>query len=99
MAATPPVSTPAVVCVVQANDVLGRVSSAEAQHALESLSIALPKTKFDSAWPAALPGLIAIRLSDGSVGYTDKSGRYLILGLVLDTATGGALDQQLDGKP
>jgi len=43
--------------------------------------------------------MVALRLGNGTVAYTDKSARYLLLGLVLDSVTGQALDRQLDGRP
>lgn len=71
----------------------------EVEIALLNIRKALPKTTFVNAWPAALPGFIAVQLSDGSVAYTDKTGRYLILGLIIDSHKGEILDKQLDGKP
>jgi hypothetical protein len=93
------VDATAVPCIVTTAVMRGAVSEVDAQLALTRLKAALPKTQFESAWPAALPGFVAVRLSDGSVGYTDKLGRYLVLGLIFDTVTGTALDHQLVGNP
>jgi len=92
-----PVDIPPAVQVQQCAPATATVTQEQAQAALESLRASLKSTRFVAAWPAALPGLIAVKLESGEVGYTDKSGRYFIFGLVLDTATGSALDKQLEG--
>lgn len=74
-------------------------SSAEVQSALAGVRGAFPRTRFDEAWASPVPGLVALRLGNGQVAYTDKQGRYLLLGLILDSKTGIALDRQLDGRP
>ncbi len=94
MDAGPPPSPPAYVTPVTSE----RVSQAVADKALASLSQTLPKTGFRKAWPAGLPGLVAVELSDGRTAYTDRTGRYLVIGLIFDTATGVALDRQMDGR-
>lgn len=73
------------------------VSAKEAERALVQLQGNLKSTRFLKSWPSEFPGLIAVEMDNGRVGYTDKTGRYFILGLVLDTATGAALDRQLEG--
>lgn len=73
------------------------VTEQQAQVALAQIQGALPRTRFTAAWPAQFPGLVALQMDDGRVGYTDKNGRYFVFGLILDTATGQALDKQLDG--
>lgn len=75
-----------------------RVSQGDADAALARLQASMKATRFTAAWPAELPGLIAVRLDSGEVAYTDKTGRYFIFGLILDTATGAALDKQLEGR-
>lgn len=89
----PPNEPAAVIAVACAST----LSQAEADLALTRISGSLPRTAFLGAWPACLPGFAAVRLEDGSTAYTDKNGRYLVLGLVLDTSSGKALDRQLDG--
>lgn len=89
----PPPSTPA----IHAPACAPTLTAAEAAHVLSNISKAIPGTKFVAAWPACVPGLVALKLVDGSVAYTDKNARYLVLGLVLDTLTGKALDRQMDG--
>jgi len=74
----------------------GTIEAHEVQAAFIQLQQRFPRTEFKEAWAACAPGLIAVRLSNGELAYTDKSGRYLILGLVFDSATGQALDRQLD---
>jgi hypothetical protein len=46
-----------------------------------------------------VPGLVTILLPDGKVAYSDISGRFYIVGVVFDLATGKALDGALDGQP
>lgn len=87
----PPITAPAPVAA-------GVVSQAEADRVLAAVSGTLRKTRFTKAWPAAVPGLIALQMEDGKVAYADKSARYFFLGVVLDTTTGAALDHQLDAK-
>jgi uncharacterized protein YecA (UPF0149 family) len=72
-------------------------SPAQAEQVLGKARLAFPNTSFVRAWPSCLPGMTALKLANGSVAYMDKSARYLMLGLVLDSATGQALDRQLDG--
>jgi hypothetical protein len=92
----PPPASPA---LVAATDVCSAsVSLADAQVVLKAATAAFPRTTFEAAWPACFPGLVALRMSSGAVAYTDKSARYLVLGLILDSATGKALDRQLDGR-
>lgn len=79
--------------------VSGLASPAEVQSALAGVRAAFPRTRFDSAWASPAAGLVALRLGNGQVAYTDKFGRYLMLGLILDSTTGIALDRQLDGRP
>lgn len=70
----------------------------DAQRLLAAARASFPQTTFTEAWPACLPGFVALKLGNGSVAYMDKSARYLLLGLVFDTQTGKALDRQLEGK-
>ena len=76
-----------------------RVSPEEAERAMRVLQGAMPTTRFVSAWPSAMPGLVALRLANGQVAYTDKTGRYFVVGLIFDSNTGAALDKQMDGTP
>lgn len=76
-----------------------QVTPAEAHRAFERLQKANPGTKFLSAEPSQVPGLIKLRLANGQLAYADKSGRYLILGVVFDMTAGQALDGALDAKP
>ena|SRR5690606_18960643 len=76
--------------------VSGQVTQVEADLALASLRQTLPKTDFLSAWPSSVPGLVALKLKNGQVAYTDTSARFFILGVVFDTTTGQALDGQMN---
>ena len=89
----PPPEQPAAIAPACASS----LTQAEADRARERIAGVLPRTRFVEAWPACLPGYVALKLEDGSVAYTDKNGRYLVLGLVFDTSTGKALDRQMDG--
>lgn len=73
------------------------LSQKDAEVARQRLTQALPNTKIARARPASLPGLVQLELEDGKIAYTDRTGRYLILGVIFDTVTGSALDNQLDG--
>lgn len=73
------------------------LTPAQAQSALRRLSARLKATRFVSAAPSAVPGLVVVRTAEGQVGYTDGEGRYFIVGVVFDTLTGEALDRQLKG--
>lgn len=93
-----PVDVPVAVPVLSAPAATSAaISQAQADAALANLRASLKGTRFVAAWPSAFPGLIAVRLDSGEVGYTDKTGRYFVFGLVIDTATGSALDKQLEG--
>lgn len=75
---------------------MSRVTAADAQRALERLRAANPGTVYVSAEPSQVPGLIKLILGDGKLAYTDKSGRYLIVGVIFDMTEGKALDGALD---
>lgn len=79
-------------------DCTAQMGDAEVDKVFESIKQRLPRTQFTKAWAACMPGFVALGMADGSVAYTDKYARYFILGLVLDTTTGKALDRQLDGR-
>lgn len=65
-----------------------RVSESVAAEVLATLRGKLPRTAILSAKAAPICGLIELQLENGNVAYTDKSGRYLIMGLMVDTITG-----------
>lgn len=73
-----------------------QVSPAQAEQTLQALRQALPATGFTEASPAPICGLVAVKLSNGNYAYVDKSGRYFILGLLVDTATGATFDGKLE---
>ncbi len=95
MDASPPVTAPVVV-----EQAACRPEGAlkDAQEVLRKVKTSFPRTSFRDAWPSCIPGITALLLNNGTVAYTDKSARYLMLGLVLDSVTGKALDRQLDGQ-
>lgn len=68
------------------------VDAAGADAVLRMMQDRLPGTKFVSAAPAPLCGLIALSTESGNTVFTDKAGRYFVIGLMLDTATGRTLD-------
>ena len=72
-------------------------TSQQATSALARLSARLKATRFVTAAPSAMPGLVMVRTAEGQVGYTDLEGRYFIVGVVFDTLSGEALDGQLEG--
>jgi len=89
----------AVIAQAQAAACSGAVSDEEAQAALKAISQAMPKTNFLKAWPSCVPGMVALKLANGTTAYTDRTARYLVVGLVFDTATGNALDRQMAAQP
>jgi hypothetical protein len=93
MAAAAP---PPVAVVMPAAEASGRLTQLEADQVLERLQSTLRATRFLKAWPAAVPGLVALELENGQVAYADKSARYFLMGVVFDTATGKGLDRQMD---
>lgn len=75
----------------------GALTQGHADQVLSRLRLAFPKTEMVEAWPAELPGFVAVRLANGGVAYADQTARFFILGLVFDTHKGTALDGQLAG--
>lgn len=75
------------------------VTQEDANLALQRLRAKQAGTPFISARPAAVPGLVAVTMEGGRVGYTDIAGRYYIVGVAFDLQTGQALDGALDGQP
>lgn len=69
------------------------LSNTEAQAAFRRLKQALPSTSFEGAEPSEVCGLVKVKLSRGNTVYTDASGRFFILGTVLDTHRGGPADR------
>ena len=93
MDALPPSTPPAISICAETS-----ISQEIADSVLIKLKSSFPATRFVSAKPASVPGWIALTLENNQVAYTDKSGRYLFLGIAFDTLSGVALDGQLNGK-
>lgn len=74
----------------------GCLSQEEADLILGKARNAFPNTPMVKAWPVPLPGLVALEMSNKSIAYTDKTARYLIMGIVFDSFTGKALDNQME---
>ena len=77
----------------------GRVTVQEAQQALDLLRKEVPGTVFVSAKLSQVPGLVLLTLAGGKLAYSDKSGRYLILGVIFDMSEGKAIDGALSASP
>lgn len=75
----------------------GVITQAMADSALASVQGRIPGTKFLSAHPSKVPGLVMLQLKGGKVAYTDPLGKFLVFGLIFDIDTGKALDHQMDG--
>lgn len=73
-------------------------TQSQASAALKALKRRQVGTPFQGARPSEVPGLVTILLPDGKVAYSDISGRYYIVGVVFDLATGKALDGALEGQ-
>lgn len=69
-------------------------SDAQAAMALSALRANNPGTEYRGAWASDIPGLVAVQLMDNSIGYTDFTGRFLILGIAFDFDTGKILNFQ-----
>lgn len=57
-----------------------------------------PNLSYSSFKNSALSGYFLITLENGSFAYTDCSFRYLFIGIIFDSVTGDAVDNQLSGK-
>lgn len=68
----------------------------EASRAAERVRLRLKGTPILDASASEVPGLVRLVLPEGKVAYTDKEGRYYIMGIVFDLSTGQALDGALD---
>lgn len=90
-AAPPPVEVVMPAPVQQA----GQLTQRDADAALAIMQSVLRGTKFLSAKPSSVPGLVVLQMENGKVAYTDKSARYFIVGVVFDTVTGEGLDGQM----
>lgn len=75
---------------------LGRVDAPLSEQTLSAIRARIPNTKILEAWPSKVPGLIALKLENGRVAYTDESARFFILGLIFDLDSGQGLDGQMD---
>jgi hypothetical protein len=60
------------------------VTQAQANEALLAVGSRMAGTKFTSAAPARLQGLVELELKNGGRMYTDCRGQYVILGLLFD---------------
>lgn len=80
------------------NAIVQLASQPQANSALAALRKLQVGTPFKGARPSEVPGIVTILLPDGKVAYSDISGRYYIVGVVFDLATGKALDGALDGQ-
>jgi hypothetical protein len=69
-----------------------RMDKAGSQEVLAAMRQKLPGTKFVSAAPAPICGMVMLTTDTGNTVFTDKAGRYFVIGLMLDTATGRTLD-------
>lgn len=94
----PVAAPPPAAVVMPAPQSGGQLTQQQADDVLKKLKVSLASTKFVKAWPAAVPGMVALQLENGTVAYADKSARYFILGVVFDTATGAGLDRQMDAS-
>lgn len=92
-----PMPPAAVEHVVQPRRVI-RAEQQAADRVLQKVRAALPRTNFVSAKPSAIPGFIALTMSNGQVAYTDHAARFFVIGLAFDLTTGKPIDNTLDGS-
>jgi hypothetical protein len=64
---------------------------------LTRLRALLPNTTIERVSKTDVPGLWRVEMGEGKVAYIDATGRYLVLGLVIDLHTGRSLDDALEG--
>jgi hypothetical protein len=60
----------------------------QAEVVLQQVASALPATRFRGAKLLEGPCLVELTLANGSVAYADRSGRYFLIGALLDLKTG-----------
>jgi len=61
------------------------------------LQTRLPRTPVLAVRPSAVPWLYRVEMQGGKLAYVEATGRYLVIGVILDLHTGQALDGVLDG--
>lgn len=64
---------------------------------LAKVKESLPSTTFVSIAKSDMPEWYKVKTDTGNTFYVDKSGTYLVLGLVMNLNTGKLLDNQLEG--
>lgn len=64
---------------------------------LKKVKESLPSTTFVSIEMSGIPDWYKVKTESGNTFYVDKSGTYLVLGLVLNLNSGKLLDNQLEG--
>ena len=72
------------------------VTQQSAQTTLRDMKQRLPNTIATSAAPSPVCGLTEVQLENGNTLYVDKTGRYLILGLMVDMQTGRTINGSLE---
>lgn len=77
--------------------VIQQVATPAEASLLDKIQDAMPKTKFVSILPSDIPSWYKLKTETGSVMYTDKTGSFVLIGLVLDLKKGEILDNQLEG--
>lgn len=70
----------------------------QSKRVLEQLRMKLPGTAFKSARPSCMPGFFFVEMEGGITGYADRTARYLIVGLALDTDQKRFIDKSVDGQ-
>lgn len=83
---------------IKQDAILEKITKADCEIALSSIKSKFPNTMFVSAKPSELNGYILLELQDGSFAYTDKSAKFLIIGVIFDTVKGYAIDQSMSGS-
>jgi len=100
----PPPSAPTVQLLQQSWAV--RLSPQEVEAAVQALKLQIgPRMIIKSYEASEYPGHIKVVLqssespdSQEQIAYTDRTGRYLILAIILDTKRGKILDGALEGR-
>lgn len=86
---------------------VAELSQQDVEAAVQALRNNLtPRMQIESYGPSEYPGHVKVLLRStetpdmpAQLAYTDKTGRYLILAVIVDTKKGAVLDAALEGRP
>jgi hypothetical protein len=74
------------------------LSDSQQQALLKRIQSNMPATHFKSISPSELPSMYLLKTEEGEMMYTEASGRFLYLGMVIDTQKWKVLDNMTEGN-